>query len=96
MSEYGAECIAGMHSLPPIAFSEEFQSEYLSQVHICVALKMRISPSPPFPHGASSLTHTLASSQYFDVFDRLRNLGMLVGEHVWNFADFMTAQAGCS
>ena len=60
MSEYGAEAIAGMHSQPPIAFSEEFQSEYLSQ--------------------------------YFGVFDRLRDLGMLVGEHVWNFADFMTAQ----
>eukprot|EP00966_Prymnesium_polylepis_P079792 1848899-Prymnesium_polylepis.2 len=60
MSEYGAECIAGMHAQPPIAFSEEFQSEYLAQ--------------------------------YFAVFDRLRTLGMLVGEHVWNFADFMTAQ----
>lgn len=30
--------------------------------------------------------------QYFDVFDRLRHHGVLVGEHVWNFADFMTAQ----
>ena len=32
MSEYGAECIPGMHADPPIAFSEEFQAEYLSQV----------------------------------------------------------------
>ena len=60
MSEYGAECVAGMHAVPPIAFSEEFQSEYLAQ--------------------------------YFGVFDSLRGAGVLVGEHVWNFADFMTAQ----
>jgi len=57
---YGADCVEGMHSDPPIAFTEEFQSSYLSS--------------------------------HFGVFNEMRSRGVLVGEHVWNFADFMTTQ----
>lgn len=33
MSEYGADTIAGLHKLPPVAFSEEFQCAYLNEYH---------------------------------------------------------------
>ena len=29
LSEYGADAVEGVHSDPPIAFSEEFQAAYL-------------------------------------------------------------------
>lgn len=60
VSEFGADAVAGVHSNPPIAFSEEFQADYL---------------------GA-----------HFAAFDRLRTSSAFIGEHVWNFADFMTTQ----
>lgn len=33
MSEYGADTIAGMHKLPAVTFTEEFQYEYLKAFH---------------------------------------------------------------
>lgn len=33
MSEYGADTIAGYHKLPAVAFTEEFQCEYLEEFH---------------------------------------------------------------
>ena len=60
LSEFGADAVAGVHTDPPLAFSEEFQAQYL-QAH-------------------------------FPVFDELRRRGVFIGEHVWNFADFMTSQ----
>ncbi|MBQ2642876.1 MAG: beta-glucuronidase [Eubacterium sp.] len=33
MSEYGADTIAGYHKLPAVAFTEEFQCEYLDEYH---------------------------------------------------------------
>ena len=33
LSEYGADTIAGYHKLPAVAFSEEFQCEYLEEYH---------------------------------------------------------------
>jgi beta-glucuronidase len=58
LSEFGADAVAGVHADPPVAFSEEFQSEYL-------------------------LAH-------YPSLNALRSAAGLVGEHVWNFADFMT------
>ncbi|XP_059480190.1 beta-glucuronidase-like isoform X2 [Neocloeon triangulifer] len=60
ISEYGADCVAGYHSDPPVIWTEEYQSELL---------KLN-----------------------FEAFDQLRQSGNLVGEMVWNFADFQTAQ----
>jgi beta-glucuronidase len=57
VSEYGADTIAGMHALPAVMFTEEYQGEALDAFH----------------RG----------------FDRLP---FLIGEHVWNFADFATKQ----
>ena len=31
MTEYGCDAVAGLHSDPPFAFTEEFQVEYISQ-----------------------------------------------------------------
>ncbi len=33
LSEYGADTIAGLHKLPPVTFSEEFQCAYLDEYH---------------------------------------------------------------
>jgi beta-glucuronidase len=32
-------------------------------------------------------------SKHFEAFDRLRTQGYFVGEMIWNFADFKTAQS---
>ncbi|MBL7497353.1 beta-glucuronidase [Frankia sp. CNm7] len=55
VTEYGADTVAGLHTLPAQPWSEEYQVEYLEMNH--------------------------------RVFDRV---DAVVGEHVWNFADFAT------
>ncbi|MEY5004770.1 MAG: beta-D-glucuronidase, partial [Actinomycetota bacterium] len=55
VTEYGADTIAGAHSIHNLPWSEEYQSSYLEM-----------------------------SSAVFDKFPGV------VGEHVWNFADFQT------
>jgi beta-glucuronidase len=57
LSEFGADTIAGMHSDPPVMFTEEYQVKFLKI--------------------------------YFAELDRME---FIVGEHVWNFADFATRQ----
>lgn len=56
MTEYGADTMAGNHSLHAAPWSEEYQVEFLKMYH--------------------------------RVFDRVE---AMVGEHVWNFADFQTS-----
>lgn len=58
ITEYGADTVAGLHSMTPEPWSEEYQVEYLDMNH-----------------------------RVFDSVDAV------VGEHVWNFADFRTATA---
>ena len=55
ITEYGADTIAGLHSVAPVPWTEEYQVEYLEMNH--------------------------------RVFDRV---DAVVGEQVWNFADFAT------
>ena len=55
MTEYGADTLAGLHSVPPMPWTEEYQVELLDMYH--------------------------------RVFDRV---DAVVGEQVWNFADFAT------
>ncbi len=55
MTEYGADTIAGLHSVTPVPWTEEYQVELLAMSH--------------------------------RVFDRV---DAVVGEQVWNFADFAT------
>ena len=56
MTEYGADTMAGNHSLSSAPWSEEYQADFLKMYH--------------------------------RVFDRVESM---VGEHVWNFADFQTS-----
>ncbi|MFJ2621312.1 beta-glucuronidase [Glutamicibacter sp. NPDC087344] len=56
MTEYGADTLAGNHSVIAAPWSEEYQAEFLKMYH--------------------------------RVFDRVE---AMVGEHVWNFADFQTS-----
>ena len=56
MTEYGADTLAGLHSVVPVPWTEEYQAELLAMSH--------------------------------RVFDRV---DAVVGEHVWNFADFATS-----
>ncbi|XP_061819280.1 beta-glucuronidase [Nerophis lumbriciformis] len=58
-SEYGADAVPGLHSDPPVMFTEEYQKIVLQSYH--------------------------------DVFDQKRKK-YLIGELIWNFADFMTVQ----
>jgi beta-glucuronidase len=55
ITEYGADTLAGQHSVHDLPWSEEYQVKFLQ-----------------------------ASHQVHDAFDEI------VGEHVWNFADFQT------
>ncbi|MDT3439164.1 beta-glucuronidase [Pseudofrankia sp. BMG5.37] len=55
VTEYGADTVSGLHTMPATPWSEEYQVEYLEMNH--------------------------------RVFDRI---DAVVGEHVWNFADFAT------
>jgi beta-glucuronidase len=55
ITEYGADTYSGLHVLPPVPWSEEYQVEYLAMNH-----------------------------RVFDRFDAV------VGEQIWNFADFAT------
>jgi beta-glucuronidase len=55
VTEYGADTVAGLHSITPMPWTEEYQAAYLEMNH--------------------------------RVFDRG---DAVVGEHVWNFADFAT------
>jgi len=55
ITEYGADTLAGGHSIHNLPWSEEYQSAYLEMSH--------------------------------SVFDKFPSV---VGEHVWNFADFQT------
>ncbi|KAK2003146.1 hypothetical protein LX36DRAFT_697094 [Colletotrichum falcatum] len=55
VSEYGADTLAGLHTVGDVPWSEEYQSRVLEMSH--------------------------------RVFDRVDGV---VGEHVWNFADFQT------
>ena len=57
MTEYGADTKAGIHKLPSVQWSEEYQNEYLELQH--------------------------------KVFD---NCDSIVGEQMWNFADFQTVE----
>ncbi|RXN34259.1 beta-glucuronidase [Labeo rohita] len=58
-SEYGADAVPGLHSDPPMMFTEEYQKTVLQNYH--------------------------------NVFDQKRKQ-FVIGELIWNFADFMTAQ----
>jgi len=57
LTEFGADTIMGLHQLPSVAFSEEFQVELIEA--------------------------------YKKVIEKL---DFIIGEHVWNFADFQTKQ----
>lgn len=57
ITEFGTDTIAGLHSIPSVSFSEEFQLDFIKM--------------------------------YKSVFDKF---DFVSGEHVWNFADFMTKQ----
>lgn len=58
-SEYGADAVPGLHSDPPMMFTEEYQKDVLRRCH--------------------------------KVFDEKRKQ-YVIGELIWNFADFMTVQ----
>ena len=57
ITEFGTDTIAGLHSLPSVSFSEEYQVDFVKM--------------------------------YEEVFNEL---DFVAGEHIWNFADFMTKQ----
>lgn len=57
ITEFGADTISGLHSLPAEQWSEEYQTDLI-----------------------------------LGLIEVMRDLDYVVGEHIWNFADFRTAQ----
>ncbi|WP_309399066.1 beta-glucuronidase [Cerasicoccus maritimus] len=57
ITEFGADTIAGLHSLPAEQWSEEYQTELI-----------------------------------MELIGVMREMDFVIGEHIWNFADFRTAQ----
>lgn len=57
IAEFGADTIAGLHSMPAEQWSEEYQTELI-----------------------------------LELIDVMRECDFVIGEHIWNFADFRTAQ----
>jgi beta-glucuronidase len=57
IAEFGADTVAGMHSLPAEQWSEEYQTELV-----------------------------------MGLIEVMRECDFVIGEHLWNFADFRTAQ----
>ncbi|KAG8233860.1 hypothetical protein J437_LFUL006883 [Ladona fulva] len=60
MSEYGADAVSGLHTLPESVWTEDYQVTLMKN--------------------------------HFKAFDNLRAKGFFIGEMIWNFADFATAQ----
>ncbi|XP_057378859.1 beta-glucuronidase-like isoform X2 [Daphnia carinata] len=60
VTEYGAGALAGLHTDPPVVWTEDYQ--------------------------------VVLMEQNFKAFDQLRQMGFLIGEMIWNFADFATPQ----
>ncbi len=58
ITEFGADALPGLHALPPVMWSEEYQAALIE-------MSVRV----------------------------FRRVPEIIGEHVWNFADFATAQA---
>jgi beta-glucuronidase len=58
VTEFGADALPGLHALPPVVWSEDYQVAL-------IAASLRV----------------------------FRQIPQVIGEHVWNFADFATAQA---
>lgn len=58
ITEYGADTVAGLHTIPSSMFTEDYQADFLREYH-----------------------------HVFDIYRKK----FLVGEMVWNYADFMTA-----
>jgi beta-glucuronidase len=58
VTEFGADALAGLHALPPVMWSEDYQTAL-------IAMSARV----------------------------FRRIPEVIGEHVWNFADFATTQA---
>ena len=58
VTEFGADALPGLHSVPPVMWSEEYQAALIE-------MSVRV----------------------------FRRIPEIIGEHVWNFADFSTAQA---
>ncbi len=58
ITEFGADALPGLHSLPATVWSEDYQAELIE-------MSLRV----------------------------FRRIPEVIGEHVWNFADFATAQA---
>ena len=58
VTEFGADALPGLHALPPVVWSEDYQAAL-------IAASLRV----------------------------FRRIPQVIGEHVWNFADFATAQA---
>lgn len=78
MSEYGADTMEGLHI---VSISN----------HIEANLLFGILQYPAFMWSEEFQVKLM--SKHFQAFDQLREQGFFIGEFIWNFADFKTAQS---
>jgi beta-glucuronidase len=86
MSEYGSDTIEGLHMV--YALNLTF---LLRLVDIFLLFYLQL---PAFVWSEEYQVQQF--SKHFEAFDILRQKGFFIGEFVWNFADFKTAQSKSS
>ena len=90
ITEYGADTVAGLHQ---VISSSRTLGCWLQFYYIHVLYEWHRSilhQDPPFIFTEEFQAELMAMN--FAAFDELRREGILHGEMIWNFADFMTKQ----
>lgn len=84
MTEYGADTISGLHMV-----------KYITARYACMCCKNYLlsffQQLPEYVWSEEYQQKLL--SMHFRAFDKLREKGFFIGEFLWNFADFKTAQS---
>ena len=78
ISEFGADAVAGVHSNPSVAFSEEFQSDYLA-AHYPTFDEMRAAQGVFIGEHVSSKSSVRLFSHDDDDDDDEHDAGMMLG-----------------
>lgn len=86
MSEYGADTVAGLH-IVMFFFFFNFASQFTK------TFNSKFVQSPSYVWSEEYQVQMM--SRHFQAFDKLREKGFFIGEFIWNFADFKTAQSSC-
>ena len=91
ITEYGADTVAGLHQV--ISSSRTLGCWLQIYLYVLYEWHLSILNQDPFFIFTEEFQAELMAMN-FAAFDELRKEGILHGEMIWNFADFMTKQEG--